>query len=132
MACTAPRAQLTLPQELIAAGATANDKDEHSYTPMHAAASYAHLPLLEYLVSVGGDVNLPDDDGDTPLFTCESVDAARWLVEHGANAAHRNDEGQTVRTGHGMGGRGGRADPTLRPPTVSRTTTPPSRPTFVA
>ncbi|KAL1409711.1 hypothetical protein Q8F55_003707 [Vanrija albida] len=80
-------------QELIAAGASANDKDEHSYTPMHAAASYAHLQLLEYLVSVGGDVNLPDDDGDTPLFTCESVDAARWLVEHGADAAHKNDEG---------------------------------------
>ncbi|BEI87200.1 hypothetical protein CcaverHIS002_0705460 [Cutaneotrichosporon cavernicola] len=80
-------------RSLIAAGATANDRDAHSYTPMHAAASYAHLQLLEYLVSVGGNVNLPDDDGDTPLFTCESVDAARWLVEHGAEVGHRNAEG---------------------------------------
>lgn len=83
-------------QALITSGASPNDKDAHSYTPMHAAASYAHLELLEYLLSVGGDVNLADDDGDTPLFTCESVDAARWLVEHGADAEHRNEEGLTV------------------------------------
>ncbi|CAK9782299.1 ankyrin [Cutaneotrichosporon oleaginosum] len=81
---------------LIDAGASPNDRDAHSYTPMHAAASYAHLALLEYLVSVGGDVNLPDDDGDTPLYTCESVEAARWLVEHGAEVGHRNEEGVTA------------------------------------
>lgn len=63
---------------------------------MHAAASYAHLDLLEFLVGAGGNVNLPDDDGDTPLFTCESVEAAQWLVEHGADAAHKNGEGLTV------------------------------------
>jgi hypothetical protein len=47
-------------------------------------------------MSVGGDINLPDADGDTPLFTVESVDAARWMVEHGADPAWRNDEGLTV------------------------------------
>lgn len=83
-------------QTLIAAGATPNDPDANSYTPMHAAASYAHIELLEYLVSAGGDVNVKDADGDTPLFTCETVDAARWLVEHGADAAHKNGEGLTV------------------------------------
>lgn len=63
---------------------------------MHAAASYAHLELLEYLISVGGDINLRDDDGDTPLYVVESVDAARWLVEHGADASITNDEGLTA------------------------------------
>jgi ankyrin repeat protein len=63
---------------------------------MHAAASYAHIELLEYLVSAGGDINLADEDGDTPLFTVETVRAAQWLVEHGANAAHMNEEGLTV------------------------------------
>jgi ankyrin repeat protein len=66
---------------------------------MHAAASYSHLDLLAYLVSVGGDVNLGDDDGDTPLFTCESVAAAQWLVAHGADAGVRNEEGLTVSIG---------------------------------
>lgn len=63
---------------------------------MHAAASYAHLELLDYLLSVGGDVNLADDDGDTPLFIVESVAAARWLIEHGADPRHQNEEGLTV------------------------------------
>lgn len=63
---------------------------------MHAAASYAHLELLEYLLSAGGNVNVTDGDGDTPLFTCETLPAARWLVEHGADVGHRNGEGETV------------------------------------
>lgn len=63
---------------------------------MHAAASYAHLPILEFLVSAGGDVNLADEDGDTPLYVTESVPAAEWLVSHGADAAHKNGEGRTA------------------------------------
>lgn len=62
----------------------------------HAAASYHHYSLLEYLLSVGGDINLPDDEGETPLFTVENVEAAKWLIEHGADPARTNEEGQTV------------------------------------
>lgn len=83
-------------QELIAAGESPNAFDANSYSPMHAAASYAHLPLLEYLASVGGDVNLADEDGDTPLYVVESLPAAQWLVEHGANAFHKNNEGKSA------------------------------------
>jgi ankyrin repeat protein len=62
----------------------------------HAAASYGHLELLEYLISKGGDINIADEDGETPIFTVESVEVARWLVEHGANADVQNNEGQSV------------------------------------
>lgn len=64
---------------------------------MHAAASYAHLELLEYLLSIGGDINLKDDDGDSPLYVVESVEMARWMVAHGADPSLTNDEGLTVR-----------------------------------
>ncbi|WWD15899.1 hypothetical protein CI109_100323 [Kwoniella shandongensis] len=74
-------------------GATPNDKDSNSYTPMHAAASYAHLPLLTYLLSVGGNPNIPDDDGDTPLFVVESLEVAQFLVQSGADAGWKNEEG---------------------------------------
>jgi hypothetical protein len=37
-----------------------------------------------------------DEDGDTPLYTVENVDTARWLVEHGARVDHRNNEGISV------------------------------------
>lgn len=73
-----------------------NIPDSNSYTPMHAAASYAHTELLEYLISVGGDINLRDDDGDTPLYVVESVEMARWMVERGADVGVVNEEGLSV------------------------------------
>jgi ankyrin repeat protein len=63
----------------------------------HAAASYAHLELLDYLITIGGDINIADDDGETPLYTVESIDTARFLVSKGADVAWRNSDGITVR-----------------------------------
>lgn len=65
-------------------------------TNRHAAASYAHLELLTYLMSVGGDINILDEEGETPLFTVETMEAAEFLVEHGAEVGLRNNDGQTV------------------------------------
>ncbi|KAF7327616.1 hypothetical protein MKEN_00340800 [Mycena kentingensis (nom. inval.)] len=70
-----------------------NAPDEFTYTPMHAAASYGHLHVLEYLISKGGDVNVQDGDGDTPLYTVENIETARFLVDNGATINHRNSEG---------------------------------------
>lgn len=70
-----------------------NVPDPYTYTPMHAAASYGQLHVLEYLVSRGGNVDVTDEDGDTPLYTIENLDTARWLVAHGANVHCRNNEG---------------------------------------
>ncbi|EGN98703.1 hypothetical protein SERLA73DRAFT_89676 [Serpula lacrymans var. lacrymans S7.3] len=70
-----------------------NAPDPFTYTPMHAAASYGHLHVLDFLLSHGGDVNVTDDDGDTPLYTVENVETARWLVQHGAIVDRTNTEG---------------------------------------
>ncbi|KAF8639413.1 hypothetical protein AX17_001504 [Amanita inopinata Kibby_2008] len=70
-----------------------NVPDENTYTPIHAAASYGHLHVLDYLISKGGDVNITDDDGDTPLYTVESTETARFLIDHGAAIDHRNNDG---------------------------------------
>jgi len=45
----------------------------------------------------GGNVNITDSDGDTPLFTIENIETARFLVEHGATVDIRNNEGISVR-----------------------------------
>ncbi|KAK0223156.1 ankyrin repeat-containing domain protein [Armillaria fumosa] len=80
-------------QELVLAGTLPNIPDEFTYTPMHAAASYGHIHILEFLLAHGGDVNITDDDGETPLYVVEDVATARWLVDHGAVIDRTNNEG---------------------------------------
>jgi hypothetical protein len=44
----------------------------------------------------GGNVNVTDEDGDTPLYTVENIETARFLVDNGADPAWLNNEGLTV------------------------------------
>ena len=45
----------------------------------------------------GGDVNITDSDGDTPLYTVEDITTAQFLVNHGAAVVRTNNEGISVR-----------------------------------
>lgn len=51
---------------------------------------------IHYGCNTGGDVDITDEDGDTPLYVVEEVATARWLVEHGAVVDRSNSEGITV------------------------------------
>lgn len=42
-------------------------------------------------------MNVIDEDGDTPLYTVEMIEVAKWLVEHGAIVDRVNAEGLSVR-----------------------------------
>ena len=60
----------------------ASSQDDHGYSLLHAAASYNHLDLLRTLVNeFHVDVNITDEDGETPLFVVETVEAAQCLLE---------------------------------------------------
>ncbi|OCL13538.1 hypothetical protein AOQ84DRAFT_104912 [Glonium stellatum] len=76
----------------------ASAQDSHGYSLLHAAASYSHAALLRALVrtyAVAPD--LVDEDGETALFVCETVEVARCLVEElGASVGWRNREGKTA------------------------------------
>ena len=74
-----------------------NSMDDNGYTPMHAAASYNHVELIQFLISRGGNVNIQDPDGDTPLHVCENVSMAQALISLGANINLQNNEGKKVR-----------------------------------
>lgn len=65
-------------------------------TCRHAAASYGHDEILRLLIDAGGDVNVRDADGDTPLHACEFVRCAKTLLDHGADPTLRNAEDKTV------------------------------------
>ncbi|KAH7144089.1 hypothetical protein EDB81DRAFT_517794 [Dactylonectria macrodidyma] len=79
--------------------ALASSQDEHGYSLVHAAASYNHLDLLRVLVrEFHVDVDLKDEDDETPLFVVETEAAAQVLVEElGADITHRGSEGLTAR-----------------------------------
>ena len=62
----------------------------------HAAVSYGHIPLLKFLLSVGANPNLKDNDGDTPLHVCESAEVAELLLASGADPLLLNNENQSI------------------------------------
>lgn len=73
-------------------------QDAHGYSLPHAAASYNHLDLLRTLVNeFQVDVNIKDEDGETPLFVVETVGAAQCLLEElKADPSIKNVEGMTA------------------------------------
>jgi hypothetical protein len=79
--------------------ALASSQDEHGYSLVHAAASYNHLDLLRALVSeFGVNVNIRDEDGETALFSVETLEAAKCLVEElEADWRVLNADGATAR-----------------------------------
>ena len=76
----------------------ASSQDSHGYSLPHAAASYNHLDLLRELIrGFSVDVNIADEDGETPLFVVETVEAAQCLVEElKADPSIKNAEGLTA------------------------------------
>ncbi|SGZ47215.1 CIC11C00000002818 [Sungouiella intermedia] len=75
---------------------SANSKDPNGYTAIHAAASYGHIDLLKLLILSGGDINIQDNEGDTPLHHVEDLATATVMVEElGADYKKKNTEGQT-------------------------------------
>jgi uncharacterized protein len=77
----------------------ASAQDEHGYSLLHAAASYNHIDLLRTLVhELKVTVDLKDEDGETALFVCETVECARILVEElKADTSIQGEEGKTAR-----------------------------------
>lgn len=59
-------------------------KNCYGYTPAHIAVKKLKLSLLEALIEAGAPVDIPDNNGETPLLTAlhmDDVDAAYLLVQ---------------------------------------------------
>lgn len=82
--------------QFLDSGVDVNGLDENGYSTLHAASSYNHFELLKFLVSRGGNVNLMDNEGDTPIYVAETKEMCALLLELGADLGHRNHEGKTV------------------------------------
>ncbi len=62
----------------------------------HAASSYGHLEVLQYLISVGADPNLRDAEGDTPLLVCELPEIFEYLRSVGSDITVINKDKQGI------------------------------------
>ena len=63
---------------------------------VHWASDRGSVPILQELISHGADVNLRDEEGQTPLHyaaVCDHVECARLLLEKGADINARDKNG---------------------------------------
>ena len=71
------------------------------YTPLHSAAYYGDLEVVQKLIEYDADVSAVDDQGRTPLYVAsegrnlKDRSVLRLLLEHGADIDARANDGQT-------------------------------------
>ena len=92
-----------LAQLLIKAGVQPDKTDTVGQTPLARAALYQNLPIVK-LLSQRGNINLPDDHGDTPLLHAVNpldrsqpdLEIIQELLQSGANPDWENSVKQTA------------------------------------
>ncbi|KAG0036227.1 hypothetical protein BGZ82_004524 [Podila clonocystis] len=88
---------IELVKKYLSEGQNVNQKDSFGYTALHQAASYDCIELAKYLIQEkSANVNIEDEEGDTPLFACETTEMIDLLLENGANLHHKNQEGRNA------------------------------------
>src|SRR3989442_10717579 len=72
-------------------------RDARGNSPLMYAAALGSLETLRLLVEAGGDVNLPNDFGATPLMWCAGdIAKVRYLLSKGADVNARSKLGRTA------------------------------------
>lgn len=69
-------------------------------TPLHKAAFFGHVKVIDYLINeAGATVDVQDDDGDTPLHDAARfghVDCVSVLLAAGASPSIKNVDNYTA------------------------------------
>jgi len=91
------------------AGATVNFRGYKERTPLHSAAYYGYVKVVQFLLEHNADVNFRDSGGRTPLHNPPEgggfreapnmprllADVAELLLQHGADVTAQRDDGWT-------------------------------------
>lgn len=86
---------------LIAEGVAIDQNGDRGAGLLGTAAAGGSVEMVQYLVSLGADVNGRDSDGDTPLmnYCCDmgnGLAIAKVLISHGADVTLRDKNGWTA------------------------------------
>ncbi len=85
---------------LIYTNVDTNERNYAGITPLTVAAERGHVDIISLLVEKGkADVNLTSSYGITPLIAASAAGqtaAAKYLLDHGANSAVRDNTGKTA------------------------------------
>ncbi|XP_042681729.1 ankyrin repeat domain-containing protein 31 [Centrocercus urophasianus] len=95
----ARRGNLSLVKTLISSGIPVNEQDSAGWTAIHEASAGGFTEVISELLKAGGDVNSRGLDGILPIHNAvyiNSLEAARILLQHGANPCERNDSGKSA------------------------------------
>lgn len=97
------QANLSKIQALIVNGASVNQLDYSSRTPLHRACGsyFTSLPIVKLLIQFGANVHYKDWMGRTPLHcACDNLrkiskSIIELLIASGANVNHQDERGKT-------------------------------------
>ncbi|XP_040512013.1 ankyrin repeat domain-containing protein 31 isoform X5 [Gallus gallus] len=90
---------LSLVKTLISAGIPVNEQDNAGWTAIHEASAGGFTDVISELLKAGADVNSRGLDGILPIHDAvyiNSLEAARILLQNGANPCERNDSGKSA------------------------------------
>lgn len=91
-------------QSLLAAGANPNATGEDKWPAVSLATMRGDAEgekIVHLLVAAGGDLNLRDANGETPLMNAISINSAtlvKYMIEHGADFHAISTNGRNVKT----------------------------------
>ncbi len=85
-------------KELLLKISDVNQKDDFGLTPLHLSVNYEYLDITELLIVEGCDVNMPNFDGEPPMFMISSSNKRlfKLLLENGADPNIKNCDGRTI------------------------------------
>ena len=80
--------ELIIARDAISNGQSPDQKGDDEVAPLHYAAQYGNVDFMLWLIGLGADVNILDEDGWSPLMYAvanQNTDAVELLLQNDVN-----------------------------------------------